>query len=163
MSVQPAGHWPGVRVTLLVPGMRLPCAGRAGAGLRDPPLAAGGGQAVPGGEAPAPSSAHALSLSPCAGGLVGLSGMWLGEEQCCTPMPPAACRLSLPGWVSVGIVACVQVSAAPWLPHSCPAAGRLALQAGRRQVPGSGGAAAPFPHLPAGTAQPPLPLRETKG
>lgn len=134
------GTGPGSASLLSLWGRAWPAWGGAGAGLRDPHLAAGGGQAVPGGEAPAPSSTRALCLSPCAGGLVGLLGMWSGGGGGNSAVPHApSCvpSFSLPGWVSVGVVVHVQVSAALWLPHSCLPGGCLVLQAGSRQVPGS--------------------------
>lgn len=43
---------------------------------------------------------------------------------------------------------------------SLPRVGHPALQAGRRQVPGSGAVPAPIPHLPAGNAAPAAPERD---
>lgn len=138
MSVRPAGHWPGVRVAPLAPGTSLPCVGGRGWAQGPPPCC----QRMPGcARSASPWQCPcSFSLPICwrTGGSLG-DVVWGGTMP--YPMPPAAWCLSLSP--RVGFCRCSGPMSRSLLllgfPIPAPLGGHLALQAGRRQVPSSGG------------------------
>lgn len=148
MSVQPAGHWPGVGVTPLALGTSLPCVGgpRPGSGTPASLLAVA---RLCWEVTRQPPAVPALFLSPrVLGDLWVFWGCDLGGCDAVPPAPNCVLALSLPRWVSVGVVVHVQVSAAPRLPCSIPL----------RKVPGSRGNGSP--HHTMGRVAPAAPKRD---